>query len=529
MQHLTTRRVLLTLFLIAILSASGAFAGYLAGREIVLESTESKLAAYATGLETRGEAASAEARDLLAKINASSYAPCSEEELSYLRRMLYLAQYLKEAGRISAGKIVCSATLGKLQEPFSLPQPKFSGINGMQYYINLPAFRIKNQPSVGMQWKDAYIVYRANVFDIFEPFRLHATVTILDKAGNQPDRLLGNGSQISSQDLVKDSQSRSGKVLYATRCPKQFLYCMTAYLTTEEALQINKRIMIGYISVGSLGGIGLGVIVVLLYYRKKTLEQQLQRAIRKDTLFVVYQPIVDLSSRKTVGAEALVRWIDEDGYTHNPEMFVKLAEDRGFISDITELVLRHAIRDFRKTLQEDPGFKLSINITASDLSNPKFIPMLEGYINRSGILPCNIGLELTESSTADRSVAVDAIMKLHAFGHSILIDDFGTGYSSLSYLHELSIDGIKIDRCFTNAIGTQAVLASILPKILEMVKTLKLNTVIEGIETESQADYFRDAVPDGFAQGWLFGRPVSAEEFYATYMNNLVETTGTVL
>jgi sensor c-di-GMP phosphodiesterase-like protein len=110
-------------------------------------------------------------------------------------------------------------------------------------------------------------------------------------------------------------------------------------------------------------------------------------------------------------------------------------------------------------------------------------------------------------------VAKDAILRLRQKGHYVHIDDFGTGYSSLAYLHDLSVDAIKIDKAFTKAIGTDAVTVSILPQILTMAETLKLQVVVEGIETQAQADYFAASNQNILAQGWLYGRPVPARVF----------------
>lgn len=110
-------------------------------------------------------------------------------------------------------------------------------------------------------------------------------------------------------------------------------------------------------------------------------------------------------------------------------------------------------------------------------------------------------------------MAVETIKRLRQRGHSVHIDDFGTGYSSLSYLHSLAVDAIKIDKSFTHAIGTEAVTVSILPQILAIAKTLNLQVVAEGIETVEQADYFARCDQPILGQGWLYGYPVSAEQF----------------
>jgi sensor c-di-GMP phosphodiesterase-like protein len=243
------------------------------------------------------------------------------------------------------------------------------------------------------------------------------------------------------------------------------------------------------------------------------MEHRLQRAIRRDRLRVVYQPIVQLGSGRIVGAEALARWTDEDGMAVGPDVFVKAAEERGFIGELTELVVRHVLEDLGELLRGRPDFHVSVNVTAADLSDPKFLPMLDQELKQAAVPARSLAIEITEASTAKQEVAMAAIRQLRRRGHSVHIDDFGTGYSSLSYLHSLSIDTIKIDRSFTQAVGTQALVFGILPQILAMAEALNLGVVVEGIETPEQAEYFTAARQRVLAQGWLFGHPVPASEF----------------
>ena len=136
-------------------------------------------------------------------------------------------------------------------------------------------------------------------------------------------------------------------------------------------------------------------------------------------------------------------------------------------------------------------------------------------LERVNVNPKSLAIEITESSTADREVAMESIRLLRRRGHSIYIDDFGTGYSSLSYLLYLSVDTIKIDKAFTRAIGTESVTVAILPQIMAMAKSLNLEVVVEGIETDQQALYFSNGTQRVYGQGWLYGRPISAEAFRA--------------
>jgi sensor c-di-GMP phosphodiesterase-like protein len=264
---------------------------------------------------------------------------------------------------------------------------------------------------------------------------------------------------------------------------------------------------------GACGGL-FGFVVSLLYRRNRNMEHQLRHAIHQDKLRLVYQPIVDLHSGRIVSAEALARWNDEDGVAIGPDVFIEIAERRGFVGEITRLVVRHALRDFGDLLRGHPEFHLSINVAASDLGDPGFLTMLDESLHRAGVNAESLTIEITEGSTASYKEALETIHQLRRRGHSIHIDDFGTGYSSLSYLHNLSIDAIKIDRSFTMAIGTEAVTVAILPQILSMAETLALQVVVEGIETSQQANYFAALELPILGQGWLFGRPVATEEFH---------------
>jgi sensor c-di-GMP phosphodiesterase-like protein len=218
----------------------------------------------------------------------------------------------------------------------------------------------------------------------------------------------------------------------------------------------------------------------------------------------VYQPIVDLVNGKIVGAEALARWKDRDGTQVSPDKFIKVAEENGFIGPLTSLVFRRALSQLHEVLTKIPDFKLDINVTAADLADPAFLPMIDEAMKHSNVQPSSVVIEVTESSTANQEVAMEAIRLLRRRGHGIYIDDFGTGYSSLSYLTYLSVDRIKIDKSFTRAIGTQSPTLAILPPIMAMARSLNLGVVVEGVETEQQALYFtvNDLTVQGSWNSW---------------------------
>jgi sensor c-di-GMP phosphodiesterase-like protein len=491
----------------------GALAGYWAGRELTLRQAEIRLDQYSRRNQVEGDATSAEARSVLAIMNASTSAFCSEPEIASFRRLVYESRYLKEAGRIRDGRIACSTTLGRDIAQVRVA-PDFTQRDGTLIYRNLPMFRAGNETVIAVQLGDSYIVYSPFLPPVPAWSTIHYIATDMDAPTRMTGRLIGDVPNLPVSVLTREGRARIGNNMYDTRCSSDGIVCDTSYMTVSDALHTNLPAQLALLTMGSIAGGLLGFLCSLVYRLKKGLHHQLLRAIRNDTLRVVYQPIVDLATGKIVEAEALVRWTDDDNNLVTPDIFVKVAEERGFVGEITRLVVRRVLRDFGRTMRDRPGFRVNINIAAPDLADSEFLPMLERALAEAGVQPQSLGIEITESYTARQQVAKETILRLRQRGHYVHIDDFGTGYSSLAYLHDLSVDAIKIDKAFTKAIGTDAVTVSILPQILTMASTLGLRVVVEGIETPEQARYFAKANQSIYAQGWLFGRPVPREAFH---------------
>ena len=495
-------------------TVAGALGGYLLGRITTISQIESRLTQYSDRMLSEGDAATAESRKVLAGMNASSYLFCSDEEIAYFRRLLFQSQYLKDAGRMRDGRIECSATLGRTTESQTRLKPDFTQIDGTLLYQDLPIFRIGKRSAIAVQLGDSYIVY--NPYNPTPPISapMHYILTDTDAATRATGRLMGEMPQVPQSILTLAGLTDFKGTIYATRCSLDRAVCVTTYASIFEALQANRTVLVLSVLMGALVGALLGFVCSFIYASSQGMEHRLQRAIQRDELRVVYQPIIDLGTGELVEAEALVRWTDHDNHPISPELFIKVAEDAGFVGDVTKFVVRRVLEDFGVALRERPGFRVNVNIAAPDLADPGFMPMLEDALSKAGVQPNSLGIEITESFTARQQVAKETILRLRRKGHFVHIDDFGTGYSSLAYLHDLSVDAIKIDKAFTRAIGTDAVTVSILPQILTMAETLDLRVIVEGIETLQQAAYFAAAGQTIFAQGWLYGHPVPAESFH---------------
>jgi len=230
----------------------------------------------------------------------------------------------------------------------------------------------------------------------------------------------------------------------------------------------------------------------------------LRRALKRKEFYVEYQPIVHLDSRRIIGAEALVRWKSPLANIP-PDHFIPLAEDRGLIHLITEEVLAAVTRDLPQLIAIDPDFEVAINMSTGDLRSGRTLERLNQLLYATGALPHNIGIEATERAFLHHSETAQLIGTLRSRGFRVSIDDFGTGYSSLACLQSLSLDTLKIDKAFVETINTDGATSQVVVHIIEMARSLHLQTIAEGVETEAQAEFLRRRGVR-YAQGWLFGK-----------------------
>jgi len=514
------QRVLFTLIATVVATVCGILGGYLLGNLTTIALTERRLDEGVSIVSKDSDHYLAESHAVLSAMNAAPYAHCTEQELTYFRALLFESKHLKDAGRIRDGHIDCSAALDRLPEPRPLPNPDFLLGDGTSIYRDLPLYQEEDETVITLQSGNSFVVFQPATLVQLGPSNFLFAESVVDAPTHNIGWLRGDALKIDPEVLTTDGHARFGQMLYSTHCSSRGLSCVTGYVSIHDALKAEQLQRVIYMIFSGLACGIFGMIVSIFYRRSHGLEHQLHRAVQNDNLQVVYQPVVDLETRHIIGAEALVRWTDEDGFVISPDVFVKIAEERGFISDITRLVLRHALADMGDILRESHTFRLNINITATDLADPRFLPLLERSLAEAQIPTRNLGIEITESGTARQQVAMDAILQLRRRGHRVYIDDFGTGYSSLAYLQDLSVDAIKIDRAFTKAIGTESVTVSILPQIMAMADALNLQVVVEGIETAEQARYFANREKHVFAQGWLFGYPFPSDEFHTLLIEN---------
>ncbi|WP_311968277.1 EAL domain-containing protein [Pseudomonas baltica] len=255
-----------------------------------------------------------------------------------------------------------------------------------------------------------------------------------------------------------------------------------------------------------------GWSVLVLVRQRRTLNGELQGALRRGEIRVLYQPIFDLSSRRCVGAEALVRWRRPDGTLTSPDLFIPLAENTGLIREITDFVLQQLLEQLGQVLRANPHLYISVNLAACDVMEPRIGTVVGQLLDLYRVSPRQIAFEVTERGLIDVVPARENLQSLRDLGHQVLIDDFGTGYCSLAYLQTLPVDCLKIDKAFIDALGHDAASSGVAPHIIRMAHALDLKVIAEGIESEAQA-ILLGSEGVNYGQGWLFAQALNSRQF----------------
>ena len=243
----------------------------------------------------------------------------------------------------------------------------------------------------------------------------------------------------------------------------------------------------------------------------------LERALERDELFLVYQPLVDLRTHSIHGIEALVRWRHPERGIVGPSEFIPIAEDTGLIIPIGHWVLAQACRDVPQIDAAAPGSALtiSVNVSGRELTEPDYVARLSEVLRSSGLEPSRLVLELTEGVLLANAQSIRQVLQgVRNLGVRLALDDFGTGYSSLSYLNTFPIDILKIDQAFVSAINHEPDARAIIQSIVSLSEGLRLLTVAEGIEDDAQLHIVRELGAD-IGQGYLFAKPVTAADLSA--------------
>jgi diguanylate cyclase (GGDEF)-like protein/PAS domain S-box-containing protein len=244
------------------------------------------------------------------------------------------------------------------------------------------------------------------------------------------------------------------------------------------------------------------------------IQDGLRVALDSHELHVDYQPVVSLAARRIVGAEALLRWTHPRWGQVPPSEFIPIAERTGLIGPIGQWVMTTACNDIL-SLQRDHAMYVAVNVSARQLIGPDFADWVEGVVDRTGLPPSALIVEVTESALMDDIPTIRlAFDRLRSQGVRVALDDFGTGYSSLARLQAVPVDVIKLDRAFVSNVDGRREARGMAAAILQMSTAIGAAIIAEGVETQAEADTLLDLGYE-MAQGYLLARPMAIADLKA--------------
>ncbi|WP_105693405.1 cyclic di-GMP phosphodiesterase [Cronobacter dublinensis] len=408
------------------------------------------------------------------------------------------------------GAAYCSSATGRLQLPLRDFAPDIDTRKAVDISIITGTPMMPDKPSIVMWFGNPLMAGRG----IVTTLNVNLTPYLVYTA-RQNDL---NGLALVAKDRALTTFS--GRAMTPEELPAEPLrsesvrgYPLKLYLygDTMPAEDRHLALLLGLL-LGVLGGV---LTVVLLALRARS-GREIVSGIKRNQFFVVYQPVVDAATRQIRGVEALMRWKHPAAGMIPPDAFISFAEAQGLIVPLTRHLFKLIAQDVPHLQQSlPPGAKLGINIAPGHLHSPEFQADIQKF--HASLLPDYFQLvfEITERDMIREKEAIGLFEWLHQQGYEIAVDDFGTGHSALIYLERFTLDYLKIDRGFVNAIGTETITSPVLDAVISLAKRLNMATVAEGVETQEQAKWL-SVRGVNFLQGYYFSRPVRAGELPAS-------------
>jgi len=435
---------------------------------------------------------------------------CDSPGLAKMQGIAINSTYLQGVGVYQDGNIVCSS-FGTLGHAISLGEAQIRTATGIQVWADLK-LPFTDKQTFNVFERDGYIaiVHPGQIIDITAREDVSLAVMI------SSPKLMFRSKGFIQPEWIHSYQPNSTETVEAGPYLVSY-HAVPNHSITGVAASNLSSVWAHFIEfakfllpIGLVASLLLFLGTVMLLKRQASLKTRLITAIKNKELFLLYQPIFNIQNNQCIGAEALLRWKHQDGSADEPLLFIPAIEKHGLMQMVTQFVMHEAAHDMQPLLKQHPSFRLSINFSPTDLEDAGAALEIPRMIKTMGSSPRNLVIEVTERSVLDTEKTRRIIEEIRQSGVSIFIDDFGTGYSNLATLQSIHLDGLKMDRIFTESIDTTSPTQTVARLIIQLAQDLNLNLIAEGVESQSQLDYLR-AQGVKYAQGFLLGVPMTAD------------------
>lgn len=433
--------------------------------------------------------------------------PCSPASVATMQDVQARYSYVSAVARLAPGNRIACSTLGPAAEGLQFGPADHVSSAGLEVRREVALPRMKGTRFLVLARDDIAVflqseVSRSILFTISDAalgaYSRHGGPVILSRGSF--DRRWFNDLQASGRTAAFDGR----RVVAMSSSPSSDYIGFVVFPAERVEAQVRQARKV-LLPLGAGSGLVLSVTLFVLMRHLRSMPAALKRALQSGRVFMEYQPIVDLRTRRVIGVEALARW-RHHGQAVPPDRFIVAAEQAGIMSQVTRRIVDLVAWDMADYLRMHPDFHVSINLSASDLRAERALELLAGLLRVTGLPASSFWVEATETGFVEGGVGAEVIDRIRAMGIRVAVDDFGTGYSSLALLDSLDVDLLKIDKRFVASISRSGSASEVVTAIIGLSRALGLEMVAEGVENEDQAAFL---LANGvqYAQGWLFGRP----------------------
>ncbi len=450
---------------------------------------------------------------------------CDPRSLAVMRHVIFDAQLLRDIAIIEDDAAQCTGLFGVFDNPIELNPPAavFENGNAIRFQTWLwdddrPIFSVRFDRYELLLWLDR--------FEIPTPPWMTTSVVIFGEDDDLPSFVIGPVDEVRRGELDRTSVLQGDNFLIGT-CTANGGLCAAARGDVAALLETERFRLIGSAgTAAAITALGFGLVIVagVAFGRRDDRIRRIRRCLSRHGYEFYFQPIIDLTTGRPVGAEALVR-SRSDYHDISVGDLVDVAERDGYSGALAVNAIEQSMRDLAEIFDSNPSFFVSVNFAPVDLCDGKLRELITNYVEETKIPRNRLHLEVTERANMDDATLKSAIDAWRAAGFAVAIDDFGTGYQNLQRLSEVHADTIKVDRMFTAAIGKGSLQEIMLDRILDMFGQLDKVVIVEGVETEAQETFLREHGVS-YAQGWRYTRALPSDEFVKWTRDHVVDETA---